>query len=1295
VIDILLPELGESVTEGTIIEWRVEVGQAVAEGDIVCEITTDKVDAEIPASAAGVIIEILAAPGDAVEVGQPICRVDPAASAGGTPPAPTPATTPVDTPADTPAAQAPAAAPSPTGAVAASPLARAVAAERGVDLALVEGSDVGGRIVRADVEGAPAAHSAPRTPPAAAAGEEAVTLAGPAAALAGYMDQSLTVPTATSFRTLSVAELERGRTAINTEMKDRGVKLSFTHLIAWSIVMAARDLPVMGTGFQRIDDTPHRLVRDAINLGIAVDAARKDGSRTLLVPVIRAADRMSFPEFVAAFNDMIARARDGKLTADDLTGATITLTNPGGLGTVASVPRLMAGQGTIVACGSIAPPPGFGSVRPELLAEWGVSKVMTVTSTYDHRVIQGAESGQFLAAIDEALQDGNFYAACLAELLNPPAPTTTTDDVAAADVLALAGAATCAAGIVDDFRSRGHLLATLDPLGSAPVGYAPLAGIDYSDPLFAQLPGAILGVHVPQQATVAEALVDLKRTYCGTTGYEIEHVRDETERAWLREAIESGRFAAEHVFTPERRQALLQRLAEVDGFERYLRKAYLGAKTFSGEGVDALIPLLEKLADEAARAGAEDITIGMAHRGRLATITHVVGRPIASMFSEFDGPAPEGDDGAIPTAGDVKYHLGTSGEREADGHRYRIHLAANPSHLEQVNAVVEGQTRALQTVRGPGGVADWDPARGVALVVHGDAAFPGQGVVAETLNLQELVGYRTGGSVHIIANNQVGFTTDSHDSRSTVYASDLARGFEVPIIHVNADDAEAVIAAARLAMAYRNQFHHDVLIDLVGYRRLGHNEGDEPGYTQPTMYEEIREHPAPWRVYADQLVARGEITEDAVKQIADAAEQRMKDAHAEYRATMDAPELPEMPEPPPADPPATAVPAAQLIDLNARLLQTPDGFTVHPKLQPQLDRRADLAAGPILWGHAESLAFASLLTEGTPIRLSGQDVQRGTFAQRHLALHDTTENGGWHGAGDHAVYIPAQHLAATQASLEIHNSPLSEAAVVGFEYGYASVAPEAMVIWEAQYGDFANGAQTMIDQFIATGQAKWGQGARLVLLLPHGYEGSGPEHSSGRIERFLQLAAENNLRVANCSTAAQYFHLLREHALAGPGPLVVFTPKSLLRLAGAAATLDDLATGHFQRAIDDARVADPAAVTRVVVCTGKVFHDIDAHDARDTHPELAVVRLEQLYPFPAAEVAQILNRYPNLTTLNWVQEEPRNMGGWNYAAHQLKQTRPDLAPTYIGRSRRASTSEGYSQAHKAEQQRIIDEALGA
>jgi 2-oxoglutarate dehydrogenase E1 component len=850
-------------------------------------------------------------------------------------------------------------------------------------------------------------------------------------------------------------------------------------------------------------------------------------------------------------------------------------------------------------------------------------------------------------------------------------------------------------------RQRGHTAARLDPLGADPPADPVLEPSRYglTEAELAQLPASSVFGHDPASSSALAQIQRLRGVYMGTVGYEWLHLPNPDERTWLREAIESGRF--NQPLPPERRRALLERLSQVEGFERFLHRAFFGQKRFSIEGTDALVPMLDELIREAAGTGAGDVVIGMAHRGRLNVLTHVLGKPYAMMLAGFKiaqmSVGADDEQNSDEPSGDVKYHMGWEDEREVDGRQVRVRLSPNPSHLEFVDPVVVGMTRASQDDTSAPGTPKLDTSRGVGVLIHGDAAFPGQGVVPETFNMQSLPGYTVGGTLHIIANNQVGFTTDPQQGRSTRYSSDLAKGFEVPVVHVNADDAEACLAVARLAHAYRRQWGKDFVIDLVGYRRWGHNEGDEPFFTQPVMYGVIKDHPTAREVLAGRLVDEGVMTREE----ADAAYQRVLDELSRVLEELgDRPKLAIHDDPPSPNgrpPRATAVPRDTLLELNRALLARPEGFTPNTRLERVLQKRAEAESGQpnIDWGHAEALAFASLLAEGVPVRLTGQDVERGTFSHRHAVLRD---------AGTGARLNVFHQLPQAKASFEIYNSPLSELAVMGFEYGYTVGDPEALVLWEAQFGDFVNGAQVMIDQYLAASYQKWQQTSGLTLLLPHGYEGQGPEHSSARLERFLQLCAENNLRVANCTTSANYFHLLRRQAAMlhqDPQPLVVMSPKSLLRHPLAASSIDQLAQGTFQPVIPDASAAERAeGVTRLLLCSGKVYVDLvgGSDDQRKERAAIAgmervaIGRVEELYPFPEEEIRALAGAYPNLREVVWVQEEPRNMGAWTYVAPRLKDAL-GMEPVYVGRPERASPAEGYQHRHQAEQNRIVAAAL--
>ena len=889
--------------------------------------------------------------------------------------------------------------------------------------------------------------------------------------------------------------------------------------------------------------------------------------------------------------------------------------------------------------------------------------------------------------LERLREDGNgrVEPADAAAVARGPAPSAAAAEVEPAPSAELLGGVAAAMALVKAYRMHGHLAARLDPLGSEPPG-DPALEPDRLIPrltpqLQAQIPASVLRLYVPGDS-LAEALPRLQETYCGTIAYEIEHISDHEKRLWLRQAIESGRYR--RPMSGDEKRNLLARLSRVEGFEQYLRRAFLGQKQFSIEGLDVMVPMLDEAIELAAESGAHDVVIGMAHRGRLNVLAHTLGLGYDSILREFEGERTI--DAVVATeeggTGDVKYHLGAEGKRSTPAGDVTVTLAANPSHLEAVDPVVEGRARAEQTDRSMGAGLH-DPSVALPVLIHGDASFPGQGGVAETLNLSGLDGYSVGGTLHLIANNQVGFTTDPAEGRSTRYSSDLAKGFDVPIVHVNADDPEAAISAARLALAYRRRFEGDVVVDLVGYRRHGHNEQDEAAYTQPLMAAQIAQHPTVRDQFARRLIDEGVVTEDEAEGFVGDVTTELRAAHEALKSRLASPPPPEERIPAYAGDVVTAVAAERLRTLNEELLRVPDGFAVHPKLSSQLDRRRQaIEQGGIDWGQAEALGFASLLVEGIPIRLTGQDTERGTFSHRHSVLHDVQTG---------EEYTPLQHLADGGASCEIYNSPLSEYACLGFEYGYSVAAPEALVLWEAQFGDFVNGAQIVIDQFIVAGMAKWRETSRLTLLLPHGYEGNGPEHSSARLERFLQLAAQENIRVANCSTAAQYFHLLRHQALDAVGrPLVVMTPKGLLRLKQASSTLADLAEGSFQPVIDDPAAARDS-VTRLVLCSGKLYYDIAGHEERAGARHVAVARLEQLYPFPTEAYGRLVASYPALREIVWAQEEPQNMGAWRTIRHRLEA--PGVPLRFVGRPWRASTAEGYPTAHLVEQDRIVRAAL--
>jgi 2-oxoglutarate dehydrogenase E1 component len=1323
-MQVTLPEMGESVTEGTVAKWLKQPGDPVREGEALVEVTTDKVDAEVPSPASGRLLKILADAGQTIAVGAPLAEIEVGADGDGAakqaPTLPSPASAggkkagPSEvTAGPPPASTAPPAPAAPNGGpttagVEVTEGAELLAKAKGIDLATIKGSGPGGSIRRRDVAEAierqqareeQKASTLPSPPAQSPTGS--IPLRGAAAALVKYMEESLQVPTATSFRTMRVDVLDQRRRQLNQAIQAAGrpEKLSYTHLIAFAITQAVRDVPSMAVTFDRIDGTPARIAR-GVHLGLAVDVQRPDGSRMLLVPVIRDADRLDFARFRDQYETLVARARTGKLAADDLTGATLVLTNPGGIGTVASVPRLMKGQGTIVATGAIGYPPEFSAIAESGLRQLGVSKVMTMTSTYDHRVIQGAESGEFLRRIDELLSGADGFYESIFEGLRLATPAGISEPVRAAaqpGEAAVAAPTTAeaellravAAGmaLVAAYRSHGHLAARLDPLGSAPTGDPSLDPVNHglTPQLMEAVPAPVLRVRVPGE-NLAEVLTHLRETYCSTIAYEIEHISSHEQRNWLRERIESGRYR--QPLSPERKLQLLGRLTKVEAMDRYLRRAFLGQKTFSIEGLDSMIVMLEETLQLLSDNGTRQVVMGMAHRGRLSVIAHVVNRTYESLLVEFEQSKERITGGDV--TGDVKYHAEAEGTYVTpNGKQVSVTLLANPSHLEAVDPVVEGWTRAEQTRR-KGPEPHFDRTGTVPILIHGDAAFPAQGVVAEVLNLSKLDGYTTGGTLHIIANNQLGFTTDPEEGRSTRYASDVAKGFDLPIIHVNADDITACVSAVRLATAFRQKFGRDVVIDLIGYRRFGHNETDEPAYTQPVMYEAIKEHPTVREIFAAQLIEEGLLSADDASARTTAAQERLSNAHQNVKAS--AAHAPQVSRPPMDASPEleikTAVSPDALESLNRQLLAVPDGFSVHPKLLRQMERRKiPLAEREIDWAQAEELAFATLITGGIPVRLTGQDTERGTFSQRHLVFHDVRTGKSW---------APIQHLVGASATFELHNSPLSEYAALGFEYGYSSDASDALVCWEAQFGDFINGAQIIVDQFIVSGLAKWGQSSRLTLLLPHAYEGGGPEHSSARLERFLQLAAEGNIRVFYPTTPANYFHALRRQALhTRPRPLVIMTPKSLLRLRPSWSRLDDFAIHSFRRLIDDPQMEQHRdEVRRIILCTGKVYYDLVASPLRAEAKDLAIIRLELLEPFRTDDVLALIAKYPNVKQLTWVQEEPMNMGAFWHVKRRLEPRLPrHLTLHYVGRPERASPSEGYAIAHEAQEAKIVQAAL--
>lgn len=1151
----------------------------------------------------------------------------------------------------------------------------------------------------------PGAASLASTPAAAPGPRQAelVPLRGAAARIAENMNASLLVPTATSQRTIPVKVVDENRRIILEHRSLLGAsKISFTHLIAWAIVQALKDFPVLNHAYAEENGRAYRLVRSRTHLGIAVDVPSKDGSRSLLVPNIKDAGSLNFRQFLQAYDDLVARARAGKLTPEDFEGTTVSLTNPGTVGTVSSVPRLMAGQGAIIATGVIDYPAEYRGVAPEVRAMLGIGKVMTLTCTYDHRIIQGAESGMFLARVQALLEGADgFYDRIFEDLGIPHRPVRWEPDRqaclpgAGGDRFTEIAKEAAVLQLINAYRVRGHLVADLDPLGSAasyhpeldPATYG-LTIWDLDRPFITGTLAEALGNGGAQPvATLREILETLRRTYCGKIGCEYMHIQTPEQKRWLQQRMEpqANRWPLER----ETRLRILDRLLEAEGLEQFLHARFVGHKRFSLEGAESTIPMLDELLFRASALGVEEAVIGMAHRGRLNVLANIVGKPVEQILSQFEMEDPE----SIQGSGDVKYHLGASGVRAyPNGREIAVIVVPNPSHLEAVDPVVEGVVRSKQSRRGAYG-----PDKVLPVLIHGDAAFAGQGVVAETLNLSQLEGYWTGGTVHIVINNQIGFTTPPKEARSSVYATDVARMIQAPIFHVNGDDPEACLRALQVAFEFRQRFHKDVVVDMLCYRRHGHNESDDPSYTQPVMYRTIRQHPPVATLYARRLIEEGLIGEEEVQKKKAAIAERLAQAYRlaqEGGARFEMQEIGSLREKPPRPHGAATAADREILEqvING-LGRLPEGFRLHPKLRGYIERReqAFRQGGPIDWALAEALAFGSLVLEGVPVRLSGQDSVRGTFSQRHAVFYDY-EDGSEH--------CPLRHLAPGQAPFEVYDSLLSENAVLGFEFGYSIADPHTLVIWEAQFGDFANGAQVVIDQFIAAGEDKWGQPSGLVLLLPHGYEGQGPEHSSARIERFLQLAAAANMQIVYPSTPAQYFHLLRRQMFGAGGlplrkPLIVFTPKSLLRHARCVSRVEELTSGAFRPILLDPARPDPAAVSRLLLCTGKIYYELEAERERLQARHVALVRIEQLYPFPHAELLELLQNLPATAEAAWVQEEPRNMGAWRFVHEQVQ---PLLAASrrlleYVGRPESPSPATGSHKRHLIEQQELIERAF--
>ncbi len=1132
----------------------------------------------------------------------------------------------------------------------------------------------------------PAAPAAPSAPVASAPVEGAVILKGTAARVVDNMEASLSVPTATSVRAVPAKLLIDNRTVINNHLaRGRGGKVSFTHLIGYAIVRALGDNPGMNSGFVEVDGRPAVVRHPEVNLGLAIDLAKPDGSRQLLVPCIKGAERMDFAAFWATYEDLVRKARGGKLQVADFAGTTISLTNPGTIGTQLSVARLMAGQGCIVGVGAMEYPAEWQGASSEAIVRNAVSKILTLTSTYDHRIIQGAQSGEFLRRIHALLLgEDDFYGEVFRSLRIPYEPIRWSHDVSANHETDLSKTVRVQE-IIHAFRVRGHLMADTNPLEYEQRMHPDLDVLQHGLTLWdLDREFATGGFGGRPLMKLREILGVLRDSYTRTVGIEYMHIQDPDEREWIQSHVEIPHERTDR----DEQLRILHKLNEAEALESFLQTKYVGQKRFSLEGSESLIPLLDAVLIEASNDSVVEVAIGMPHRGRLNVLTNIAGKSYGQVFREFEGDF--GDD-LVQGSGDVKYHLGTSGHFTApDGSMTRVYLAANPSHLEAVDPVLEGIVRAKQDR-----LPREDAYSVLPVLIHGDAAFAGQGVVAETLQMSQIQGYRTGGTIHVVVNNQVGFTTSPKYSRSSVYSTDVARMVQAPIFHVNGDDPEAVVRVGELAFAYRQTFHKDVVIDLVSYRRRGHNEADDPSLTQPLMYAVIDQKRSVRKHYTESLIGRGDITleeaETALRHFQDQLERifqetRSDEGAAEFSASKAdivtdgqrtlAPQVP-------AAEIQTAITQDEIDTVIASQLTVPEHFTIHPRLKPQLQRRATMVAEDAIdWGMAEALAVGSLLMEGRTIRFAGQDVRRGTFGHRHMVIVD--KETGWQ-------YKPLKACYRGDAKLYVYDSLLSEFAAMGFEYGYSVARPDALVMWEAQFGDFANGAQTIIDEFISSAEQKWGQRSSLTLLLPHGFEGQGPDHSSARIERYLQMCAQDNIVVAQPSTPASYFHILRLQANASiVRPLVVFTPKSLLRSKRAVSSKAEFTSGHFHPLLTDPEHVGPA-IRRVLMCSGKVYYDLEAYRAENGIEDVAILRFERLYPLPFRTLPPALVSYPE-AELVWVQEEPANQGAWSFVAVNLPEV-VDRPVRGVSRPSSSSPAVGTHHRHEAEQKALVAQAF--
>jgi 2-oxoglutarate decarboxylase len=1136
-----------------------------------------------------------------------------------------------------------------------------------------------------EVKAEPKAEPKPKPKAAAPVNGKLTPLRGVAARIVQNMDASLEVPTATSVRAVPAKLVADNRIVINNHLtRGRGGKVSFTHLIGYAMVRALASHPEMNNTFAEVDGKPNLVTPEHVNLGIAIDLQKADGSRTLVVPSIKGADAMDFRQFWLAYEDIVRRARRNELTTEDYAGTTISLTNPGGIGTVHSMPRLMAGQGTIIGVGAMEYPAPYAGMSDETLSELGISKIITLTSTYDHRIIQGAQSGEFLKVIHELLLgEHGFYDQIFTALRIPYEPVRWVRDVARTSEGQIDKAARVVE-LIHAYRVRGHMMADTDPLEFKIRRHPDLDVLEHGltlwdlDRVF-----PVGGFNGKEKMKLRDVLGVLRDSYCRRVGVEYMHIMDPEERRWIAGRVEKRYQKPDG----EEQKHILNRLNAAEAFETFLQTKFVGQRRFSLEGGESLIPLLDEILQNAAEKDLDEVVIGMAHRGRLNVLANIVGKPYEKIFSEFEGHL---DLKSAHGSGDVKYHLGMTGKfTTPDGeHATTVSVTANPSHLEAVNPVLEGIVRAKQDkidLKLEGYTV-------LPLLIHGDAAFAGQGVVAETLNLSQLRGYRTGGTVHVVVNNQVGFTTAPEYSRSSLYSTDIARMIQAPIFHVNGDDPEAVVRVARLAFEYRQAFNKDVVIDLVCYRRRGHNEGDDPSMTNPLMYAIIDQKRSVRKIYTEELIGRGDITVEE-------AEEQLRDYHQQleivFKATRDTSSGPasrttRLREPEPEPQVETAIEPSVLRRIGEAHVSLPEGFTPHKRVMQLLERRAKMAAeGGIDWGFGEIIAFGALVHQGVLVRLSGQDSRRGTFVQRHAGIVDV-ETG--------RDYMPLSALIDNGGKLFIYDSLLSEFAAMGFEYGYSVENPDALVMWEAQFGDFVNGAQSIVDEFVSSGEVKWGQRSSITLLLPHSHEGQGPDHTSGRLERYLQLCAEDNMRVAVPTTPANHFHLLRRQGLSPKKkPLVVFTPKSLLRHRLAVSPVEAFTSGTFQPILADPGIngtpLDPHKVKRVLLCSGKIFYDLLQARADREITDTAIIRMEQLYPMPIPELRAALGSFPQAEDFAWVQEEPANQGAWTFIALNLLERLEGVGLRRISRPAAAAPAVGSTKMHDAEQQALIEAAL--